>query len=133
METKNYKSLFVGAIIAAAVLLLTSYLYYNVMKGLPVESSAWGYKILYALVFAFALSYLCWKTKRTTTSPLVTKLLIGLIVSILILAISRLLNFESNETIICCNGESCWILALQVMMATASIPGKTGEGGDDKP
>ena len=133
METKNYKDLFVGTLVAAATLMLTGFLYYNVIKDTPVVASSWGYKVLYTLVVAFALSYLCWKTKRVRKSHILTGVLIGLVVSILILAVSRLIFFNSNETIICCQGDDCWILVFQIMFATAmaSATGKTGSGGDD--
>jgi multisubunit Na+/H+ antiporter MnhB subunit len=134
METNNYKNLFVGTLAAALTLLLTGYLYYNVMNHMP--SPSWGYTILYTLVVSFALSYLCMKSKITKKSRFVGGLILGLILSVLILAASRLLYFYSNETIICCQGDVCWILGLQILAATAVASasiGDKGSGGDDRP
>jgi hypothetical protein len=135
MEPKNYKALWMGTLAAALTLFVTSYLYYNVIRDIPVETSGLMYKIIYTLIFSFALSYLCWKSKRTTKSHWVTGLVIGLLVSVLILVASRLVYFDSNETIICCQGTNCWIWALQIMMASmaavAASDGRTGGGSDD--
>ena len=135
METKNYRSLWMGTLAAALTLLVTSYLFNNVMNDNEIRSADWMYKIIYTLIFSFALSYLCWKTKRTTRSHWVTGLIVGLLVSVLILVASRLVYFESNQTIICCQGTHCWVWALQIMMASMAIvaagDGKTGGGSDD--
>jgi hypothetical protein len=133
METKNYRSLWMGTMTAAAILLLTSYLYYNLMNDLPVNSADWLYKVLYSIVLGFALSYLCWKTKRIGRSHLLTGMMIGLLVSIIILGASRLIYLNSNETIICCQGSYCWVWVVQIMLATSAVAatGKTGGGSDD--
>ena len=135
MERKNYKHLWMGTLVAALTYLITGYLYYNVMNDVEAHGSDWMYKILYTLIFSFALSYLCWKTKRTGKSHYFTGILIGFLVSVLILVASRLVYFQNNEAIICCRGLDCWIWVIQTMMAAAFIvaasDGKTGGGGDD--
>src|SRR5688500_5120347 len=135
MQRKNYKHLWMGTLVAALTFLVTSYLYYNVMNDVQADSADWMYKILYTIIFSFGLSYLCWKTKRLGKSHYLTGLVIGLVVSVMILVASRIVYFQYNETIICCQGLDCWIWVLQTMMASAFIvaasDGKTGGGSDD--
>ena len=135
MERKNFRHLWMGTLVAALTYLITGYLYFNVINDVEANSSDWMYKILYTLIFSFVLSYLCWKTKRIGGSHFLTGILIGFLVSVLILAASRMVYFQNNEAIICCQGADCWIWVFQTMMAAAFIvaasDGKTGGGGDD--
>ena len=135
METKNYRHLWMGTLAAALTFLVTSYLYYNVVNDIQLDSSGWVYKILYTLVLSFVISYLCWKTKRIGGSHWLTGFVIGLLSGILIITAGRLMSFQSNEVIICCQGGDCWIWGVQTMMAAmaavAASDGKTGGGSDD--
>ena len=135
MERKNYKHLWMGTLVAALTFLITGYLYYNIMNDVQANSSDWVYKIIYTLIFSFGLSYLCWKTKRIGKSHYLTGIVIGLVVSGMILVASRLVYFQNNEAIVCCQGLHCWIWMLQSMLAGAFIvaasDGKTGGGSDD--
>jgi hypothetical protein len=132
METKNYKGLLIGTLLATLTLLLTGFLYFHLIKHTP--SSSLVYIIIYSLVVGFSLSYLCMKSKLTKKSPIVGGLIIGLFLAIIVLAALRLLSFYSNQTIVCCQGDICWFLAFQILTATAAAAtggGKTGSGGDD--
>ena len=133
METKNYKNLITGTLAAAATLLITSIVYYNLVEGAPFTASALVNYLLSALVVSFAISYLCWKSKKTTKSHLVTALVVGILVSVIILSLPGLLSYEGDEVIVCCQGDKCWVLVLQIMFAAsaAAATGKTGSGGDD--
>jgi hypothetical protein len=133
METKNYKGLLIGTLLAALTLLLTGYLYYSVVKHVPPAS--WGYIILYTLVVSFALSYLCMNSNITKKNGFIGGLVLGLILGIFVLASARLLYYYSDQTIICCQGGFCWVLGFQILLATAAAAGggKTGSGGDDRP
>ncbi len=133
MRTKNYKSLWMGTLVGTLAILITSYLYYNVINDTPVESSGWAYKILYTVIFSFGLSYLLWETSLIGKSHLVTGLVIGLVVSALILVAGRLAYLYSNEEIICCRGNDCWVVVIVVMFATMAmaVTGRTGGGSDD--
>ena len=135
METKNYRHLWMGTLAAALVLLATSYLYYNVVNDVQLDSSGWIYKILYTLVLAFVISYFCWKTKRIGGSHWLTGFVIGMLSGILIIVAGRLVSFQNNGVIICCQGSDCWIWLVQMMMAAMAVvaasDGKTGGGSDD--
>ena len=135
METKNYRHLWTGTLAAALTLLVTSYLYYNIVNDIPSDSAGWIYKILYSIIFGFGISYLCWKSKRIARSHWLTGFVIGMVVGILIVVAGRLVAFNNNGIIICCQGSDCWIWLLQAMMAAmaavAASDGKTGGGSDD--
>ena len=128
----NYRKLWMYTLVATVTLLITSYLYYNIISDTPADNSGWVYKILYTVVFAFALSYLFWKTRRIGDSIYIKGLVVGLMVSLLILAATRLVYLNSNETIICCQGNHCWVWIVQTLLATAmmAFTGRT-QGGDD--
>ena len=128
----NYRKLLMYTLVATVTLLITSYLYYNIIIDTPADNSGWVYKILYTVVFAFALSYLFWKTRRIGDSIYIKGLVVGIMVSLLILAATRLVYLNSNETIICCQGNHCWVWIVQTLMATAmmAFTGRT-QGGDD--
>ncbi len=131
--TKSYRNLWMYTLVATITLLVTGYLYYNVISETPAETSGWAYKILYTLIFSFGLGYLFWKTKRIGDSRLTTGLVVGFIVSMLILAATRLVFLNSNETIICCQGSHCWVWVIQTMLATTAmaLTGGRTQGGDD--
>ena len=135
METKNYRHLWMGTLAAALTLLLTSYVYYNIVNEATADSSDWVYKILYTFIFAFALSYLCWKTKRIGRSHWLTGFIIGMLAGIMILVATRLVYFQDSGAIICCQGGDCWIWMAQTIMAAMAVvaasEGKTGGGSDD--
>lgn len=134
MQTKkNSNSLWMGTLVAALTLLLTGYLYYNVIRGGATDPNEWLYIIIYALVAGFCLSYLCWKTKRIAGSHLITGIIIGLLVGVFVLAVMRLGYYRTAEEIICCSGMDCWIVAVQSIVASATVAftGKTGAGSDD--
>ena len=135
METKNYRHLWMGTLAAALILLITSYLYYNVVSDVQLNSSDWLYKILYSLVLGFIISYLCWKAKRIGGSHWLTGFVIGLLSGMLIIVAGRLVSFQSNGVIICCDGSDCWIWIVMTIMgamaAVAASDGKTGGGSDD--
>ena len=130
-----YRHLWMGTLVATLTFLATGYLYYNVLNDIPTEGTNWLYRIIYTVIFSFGLSYLCWKTKRIGGSHYLTGLVIGLVVSALILVATRLVYFQMNQVIICCQGHDCWIWVVQTMMASALVvaasDGKTGGGGDD--
>ncbi len=133
MEMRNYRSLWMGTLFAFLTLLITSYIYYNVINNIPVDNSGWVFRILFTLFFSFALSYLFWRTTLIRNSPLLTGIVIGTLASILIVSASQMMFLHSNETIICCQGNHCWVWVGQTILAAAmmSLTGRTGGGSDD--
>lgn len=134
MQTKtNVKSLWMGMLAASVTILIISYVYYNIMGGVEADGGFWFYKILYALVVGFGLSYLCWKTKRIGGSHLLTGLVIGVVVSVILLAVTQLTFYNTQEAFDCCNNGECWVWAAQMIIGTTVVAftGKTGAGSDD--
>ena len=134
MQTKkNSNSLWVGTLVAALALLLTGYLYFNIIQGRTTDPNDWLYKIIYSLVAGFCLSYLCWKTKRFGGSHILTAFIIGLLVGVVIIAFTRLVLYGAEDELVCCRGADCWIAAVMTIVATTTIGfnGKTGAGSDD--
>lgn len=135
-------NLLTGTVISILVLLLTSYVYYDVMNDTPSSGSVWGPRILYSILYALAFSYIYIKSTSISSSKILRGFVVGFVAGVLVISGTMLIYLRSNPAPVFSPGAEGYFIILQnVMMGvvmgitTRQDPcvedGKTGSGGDD--